>query len=66
MSDCLSRLESDGQTSFSEEDIRDVSGNMFAGKSLSKPYTHALFLMVWRSCSRDGMLRMRPGFPSLR
>ena len=39
MSDCLSRLEDHRGTDFSEEDIRDVAGNMFGGKSLSNSQT---------------------------
>ena len=38
-SDCLSRLEDDEQTGFSEDIIRDVSGNMFDGELLLSPST---------------------------
>ena len=52
-SDCLSRLEENGeQTGFDEEVIRDVSGVMFTGKSVRKVLAPIpTFLMVGISCS---------------
>ena len=55
-SDCLSRLEGDERTNFSEEIIREVSGNMFAGKLLPRPAPVLLFLTVDCSCGHNGML----------
>jgi len=62
-SDCLSRLEGDEQTTFSEETIREVSGNMFSGELPSRPHTPTRVLTVGYSCSRDSMLGTRPSPP---
>ena len=53
-SDCLSRLEDPEETSFSEEVIRDVSGVMFTGESLSSPRASARVPHVGRRRSRHG------------
>jgi len=46
-SDCLSRLEDHGETSFSEEVVRDVSGIMFAGAAeTTKTVLQAFFLAM--------------------
>jgi hypothetical protein len=54
-SDCLSRLEGSEKTGLDEEVIRDVSGIMFAGESVSEVLGPIpAFLTVGVRCSGDG------------
>ena len=57
-SDCLSRLEDTGETSFSEEVIRDVSGVMFAGEPLSSPRART---RVSHGCSQAQLIQYGGG-----
>jgi len=61
-SDCLSRLEGNERTNFSEDIIREVSGNMFAGKLVPRPVLVLVFLTVGYSCSHNGMSETQPDF----
>ena len=60
-SDCLSRLEDDEQTGFSEEVVRDVSGNLYGGEHFSRPCIRTRVPHSRYSWSSNSMLEMRPG-----